>query len=461
MLSESSRETRLPNPVMAPGPRPEGLAVSIVSPIAENKGTQVELQETPQQEAAEAPDLLTRTLGLELAEVWDQVAGSSKKGPKKSTDQTVVVRPGPTPGFGGPAPALGSPSDPLKETGDPQAGLPGDNTDPTRGPAMGNPGADVRTEVAQSDPVEVAEKVVSEATVTPGQTTDSGATEAARVETVASEASAQQESQRQEAVQTEQAQAQAHTEAAQVERKESETVKLESDLSRRETQLSDLRQAVSVKSQQVQELRSRVREKQSMLTRIEQDLNALSSTQDYLDHYDEIERLEGMRYHVRVELENDSAAAARAELELTETQRQASLVEASLSNGRAQLEQQRHQVSKDRSSLGARAASTEVRRTRLEGQRRQLANLEELRPFWAALREDSDLRQIAVDAAESRQDIESRDQSAHRRILNNLAALEDEDAAVDLVGGLSGSKATRGEQALAGMQAPMERLRQG
>lgn len=458
MLSESSRETRLPNPVMAPGPRPEGLAPSIVSPIAENKGTQVELQETPEQEAAEAPDLLTRTLGLELAEVWDQVAGSSKKDPKKSTDQAVVVRPGPTPGFGGLAPALGGPSDPLKETS--QAVLPVD-TDPTGGPALGNPAGEVRTEVAQSDPVEVAEKVASEATVAPGQTTDSGASEAARVETVASEASAQQESQRQEAVQTEQAQAQAHTEAAQVERKESETVKLESDLSRRETQLSDLRQAVSVKSQQVQELRSRVREKQSMLTRIDQDLNALSNTQDYLDHYDEIERLEGMRYHVRVELENDSAAAARAEQELTETQRQASLVEASLSNGRAQLEQQRHQVSKDRSSLGARTASSEVRRTRLEGQRRQLASIEELRPFWAALREDSDLRQIAADAAESRQDIESRDQSAHHRILNNLAALEDEDGAVDLVGGLSGSKATRGEQALAGMQAPMERLRQG
>ncbi len=455
MLSESSRETRLPNPVMAPGPRPEGLAVSIVSPIAENKGTQVELQETPQQEAAEAPDLFTRTLGLELAEVWDGVAGSSKKDRKKSTE---VVRPGPTPGFGGPAPALGGPSEPLK--GDPQAGLPID-TDPTVGPALGNPTGDVRSEVAQSDPVEVAEKVVSEATVAPGQTTDSGASEAARVEQVASEASAQQETHRQEAVQTEQAQAQAQTETAQVERKESEAVKLESDLSRRENQLSDLRQAVSAKTQQVQELRSRVSEKRSMLTRIEQDLNALSNTQDYLDHYDEIERLEGMRYHVRVELENDTAAAARAEQELTETQRQASLVEASLSNGKAQLEQQRHQVSKDRSSLGARAASNEVRRTRLEGQRRQLANLEELRPFWAALREDSDLGQIAVDAAESRQDIESRDQSAHRRILNNLAALEDEDAAVDLVGGLSGSKATRGEQALAGMQAPMERLRQG
>lgn len=455
MLSESSRETRLPNPVMAPGPRPEGLAVSIVSPIAENKGTQVELQETPQQEAAEAPDLLTRTLGLELAEVWDGVAGSSKKERKKSTE---VVRPGPMPGFGGPAPALGGPSEPLK--GDLQAGLPVD-TDPTGGPALGNPSGDVRAEVAQSDPVEVAEKVVSEATVTPGQTTDSGASEAARVEQVASEASAQQETQRQEAVQTEQAQAQVQTETAQVERKESETVKLESDLSRRETQLSDLRQAVSIKSQQVQELRSRVSEKRSMLTRIEQDLNALSNTQDYLDHYDEIERLEGMRYHVRVELENDTAAAARAEQELTETQRQASLVEVSLSNGKAQLEQQRHQISKERSSVGARAASNEVRRTRLEGQSRQLANLEELRPFWAALRDDSNLGQIAVEAAESRQDIESRDQSAHRRILNNLAALEDEDAAVDLVGGLSGFKATRGEQALAGMQAPMERLRQG
>ncbi len=444
---------------MAPGPRPEGLAVSIVSPIAENRGTQVELQETPRQEAAETPDLVTRTLGLELAEIWDQVSGKRKQDRKKSADPGVALRPGPTPGLGGgtPAPALGT--NPV-DGGLPQASLPERNLDPTDGPALGNPTDEVRTEIAQTDPVENAEKVAAEAAVTPGQVTDSGATEAARVEVVASEASAQQETQRQETVQTEQSREVARTEAAQVERKETEAVKLESDLSRREAQLSDLRQAVSIKSQQVLELRSRVREKQSMLTRIEQDLNALSNTQDYLEHYDEIERLEGMRYHVRVELENDSAAAARAEQELVETQRQASVLEASLSNGRSQLEQQRHQVSKDRGSLGARAASNEARQIRLEGQRRQLANLEELRPFWAALREDSGFIQVAAEAADSRRDIETRDQTARRRILNNLAALSDEDVGVDLVGGMNSSKATRGERALAGMQAPMERLRQ-
>lgn len=467
-MNDLSRDTLTPVPTPAIAPtRP---AVAPVAPVATAGAPQTSLQEGTAAPETPSSDPLTRQTGLELADIWQSVAGEEPRksaaksvkraddgarpvlrGEEEETPGTIHLGTGQTEkvGMSLPGGPVGN-EDPLQGSNPTSGPANGGDTgqNPTSGP-VGGP----REEAAAAPPVQDAGKVAE------NPPADSGANQAARTETTAREAGTQQTTQAQQKAATEETKASNQHESERVERKETDLAHRERDLSSKESHLGALRTTIEAKSRQVAELRGRVQQKESQLGQIDSDINQISSAQDYLEHADEVERLHTMRYHVQIELYQEKTAAAQAESDLRETQRQAAELESSVDQGKREVSNQRYQLSVDKNSLSARQSGVEQQETSQRESRQSLAEVAELRPFWAALRDGDGFDAIAREAGANRLELEDRDQDARRRIGANLAALSDPHAAVDLVQDLDPTRATRAEQALLAMQMPLEKVR--
>lgn len=458
-MTDVTRDRSIPAaPVsLAAPPRP---AVAIVPPPG---ATQVELGETPLHQEARKPDLLHRQASHELADVWGGVAGEE---PRKKTRQAAAPRDGvrlPTGELAKPDPGQGvelgwqKPEDGHHEPTGATSGTPIGYGNPPDNGIVQQSAVESRAhesqEALEHTDVEAAGKVAGESAP------DEKAQEASTTEGAARNAAAEQAGAAKEQEQVAETRAQSQREEARIESKAAEADRREREVASTETRLHECRNNVSVQARRVQELHGRVREKESQLVQVENDINAISSASDYLEHADEVERLHSMRYFLRVELENEKQAARAAEWELQGAEREAGNLESSVFEGKRSLALQRHQVSKERSTLDSRTAAAETREGQIEGRKQGLQSVESLRPFWAALRDESGFDAIADEAAARSLDLNQRDLDATRRIQANLGALSDPQAALDLVGGLDPSRTTRAEQALANMQLPLEKVR--
>ena len=402
----------------------------------------------PSQEVAEAqapqrpvdprkkPDLVHRQASAELADVWGGVAG---KNPRKTTYGSTK----PEGNNVGTAQMPGSP---------PPDPTPPAEQQSSKAPASA-PQEESRAVAAATSEVKSAAQTATEAPA------EKAADTSAKVETQARQAATQQGAVAREEGQVKEARAQHQQDTSRVAQKEQEVDRREREVDSREHRLGELRSAVESRSREVQDLRLRERQKESELARIDTDINTFSSGSDYLEHADEVERLRTVRSYTKFELDQQAAARRQAESDLREAERQAAEMEVSVYEGKRSVANERWQVTQEKGQLQTRRSELDNRQSRVDQSRRDLGAIEELRPFWAALRDESGLEGVADEAAAHTADISARDTTARRRILSNASALSDPKASLDLIQGGDPTHATASELALASMQLPLEKAR--
>ncbi|GMU55658.1 MAG: hypothetical protein AMXMBFR33_48040 [Candidatus Xenobia bacterium] len=241
---------------------------------------------------------------------------------------------------------------------------------------------------------------------------------------------------------------------SQLEARAAETEQQARDLSARESVVHQVREIAQAKRAEAAQLRSRVAERRADLNMLDLEFGELVKAPGaYLERFEEVERMQLLRYQMQQEIAQDEQAALSSE---QEAQRYASLAaehESHLSHERLGVERRREAILQDRAAIERKALDAERAAGLLDHSNPMSSSLQ----FWSTLAREGELDRAAFEARRLQEQLDRRDEQAAFRIDRNLEAARNGNFSADLSGhGLN--EGTRAEVALYQLQRRMEKL---
>lgn len=252
----------------------------------------------------------------------------------------------------------------------------------------------------------------------------------------------------------EEARHEAARDRAQLEARAAETEQQARELVARETVVQQVREIAQARRTEAAQLRSRVAERRADLNMLDLEFGELVKAPGaYLERFDEVERMQLLRYQMQQEIALDEQAALVSE---QEAERYASLAadhESYLSQERLSVERRRETIVQDRALIERKALDAERAAGLLDNSNPLSSSLQ----FWSTLAREGELDRAAFEARRLQEQLDRRDEQAFFRIERNLEAARNGNFGADLSGhGLN--EGTRAEVSLYQLQRRMERL---
>lgn len=241
---------------------------------------------------------------------------------------------------------------------------------------------------------------------------------------------------------------------AQLEARAAETEQQARELAARETVVQQVREIAQARRTEAAQLRSRVAERRADLNMLDLEFGELVKAPGaYLDRFEEVERMQLLRYQMQQEIALDEQAALVSEQEAERYASLASDHESNLTQERSSVERRRETINQDRALIERKALDAERAAGLLDNSNPLSSSLQ----FWSTLAREGELDRAAFEARRLQEQLDRRDEQAFFRIERNLEAARNGNFGADLSGhGLN--EGTRAEVSLYQLQRRMERL---
>lgn len=200
---------------------------------------------------------------------------------------------------------------------------------------------------------------------------------------------------------------------AQLETRAAETEQFAREVSARETKVQEYRSLASAKRSEAAQLRSRVAERRLALGLFELEMESVVSQPGaYLERFEEVERMQMLRFTMQAELHAEEHASREAELEADRYARLVTEHESSLVQGRLEVERRRTEMDFDRAQLERKATEAE----RSSGLMEHSVDPGAL-SFWSALARAGEVDQAAWEARRAQERLDAHDQNPGGKLL--------------------------------------------
>ncbi len=218
---------------------------------------------------------------------------------------------------------------------------------------------------------------------------------------------------------------------AQLEARYAETEQQARELAARESVVSQVREIAQARRAEAAVLRSRVAERRADLNMLDLELGELVKAPGaYLERFEEVERMQLLRYQMQQEIAQDEQAARAIE---EEAQRYTSLAaehESHLTQERSSVERRRDTIVQDRALIERKALDAE----RASGLLDHANPLSSSLQFWSTLAREGELDRAAFEARRLQEQLDRREEQAAFRIERNLEAARNGNFGADLSG---------------------------
>lgn len=216
---------------------------------------------------------------------------------------------------------------------------------------------------------------------------------------------------------------------SQLEARVAETEQFARELSARETLVQQTRSMASAKRSEAAMLRSRVAEERAALSQFDLEFEDLVAQPGaFLDRFEEVERMQLLRYQMQAEIQQDEQQSREAEAEADHYAALAAQQEHNLQEGRNEVERRRSQIAADRETIERKATDAE----RAAGLMDHTASPGALM-FWSALARAGDVEQASYEARRAQDQLDAHNADATSRLMRTLDSVRNGNVGAELV----------------------------
>ncbi|MEW6284148.1 MAG: hypothetical protein AB1758_36375, partial [Candidatus Eremiobacterota bacterium] len=235
------------------------------------------------------------------------------------------------------------------------------------------------------------------------------------------------------------------------EKKEAELASRESQvqhaaarLEERQAQVQAIQNQIAGKQIQLGEIRARVNQLRSTLRDVETERDRLSN-EDFLMHYDEVERLEGIGHALRRTLIVEEEVARTTEREIASLTRRVAEEQREIAGAKSELAGEKDQIARERQVLSSRPEKEKLEDTPVASRNEPAAgsaSKNESRTLWSLLRQEGD-------SDDRKETVLDREQEAAQGVESSAHFLSGSSGVVDI----TPARGTRTEQTTESLHA--------
>lgn len=191
-----------------------------------------------------------------------------------------------------------------------------------------------------------------------------------------------------------------------------ETDQLAREVSARERLVDQARGLASAKRSEAFRLRGRLAEHQAALGQLDLEMEDLTAQPEaFLERFEEVERMQMLRYHMQAEIQQDEHACREAEAEAAHYTQLADEHEQSLQRGRLEVEHRRTEIDADRETIERKATDAE-RRSGLMDASVATGSLQ----FWSDLARSGEVELASFEARREQDRMDARNAQTRTRL---------------------------------------------